>query len=478
VRLPALAAASLLCWSATALAQEAKPAEPAAPAAEAPKPPPPQFKFEFHGFVSASLYAQDANLGPSEGQQALFVNAQTPATTTSTTPINGTTVTAGGAPAILAPNTHKVVSGADVRQSRFNFSLAGPQVLGGATPKAVLEFDFFGGFGSGNYGDASLVSRLRFAYGELNWGSNRIQVGQNNDLIFAIAPVSLAHIAFPYGYGSGNIGWRRPGLFGYHTAGPKTDTNFEFAWEVGRANWADNGGIGGATVAVPPANPGGDKYGFNLGEASSLPAVEARLTVASGTLFSAFVTGHWQREHRNGIDDNQRIQANGINTDLDTMAANVGGKVVAGPLTLAATGFVGKNLSPLIGNFLQFQANTIGDIHEMGGWVQAGFNFTKQLSLWGFIGADVPKQADAIAAKFTKLHNVTSTGMLQYREGGWAMGLEWIHLRTLTRNYAAAATKAVVGGNVVTTSVTQAQADAASGVLNGNQVMLTANYFF
>ncbi len=41
--------------------------------------------------------------------------------------------------------------------------------------------------------------------------------------------------------------------------------------------------------------------------------------------------------------------------------------MVLGPLTLAANGFVGKNLAPLNGDFIQFQANNINDVHEMGG---------------------------------------------------------------------------------------------------------------
>ncbi len=31
-----------------------------------------------------------------------------------------------------------------------------------------------------------------------------------------MAPTSLSHIGFPLGYFTGNTGWRRPGIFGYH----------------------------------------------------------------------------------------------------------------------------------------------------------------------------------------------------------------------------------------------------------------------
>ncbi|HEX7624052.1 MAG TPA: hypothetical protein VF400_10815 [Anaeromyxobacteraceae bacterium] len=460
MRIQALAGA-LILWSTVAQAEEPQPTDlgktPSEEAkAEAPKAPPPAFAFALHGFVSSSLYLQDANLGPSEGQSALYVNAQSAT--------------------LKQPSQDRLVFGGDVRQSRFNFSVTGPKESAfGATPKAVLEIDFFGNFGSGNYGDVSLTPRMRWAYAELDWGGgNRFLAGQNNDLIFTIAPASLAHIAFPYSYGAGNIGWRRPGIFGFHTIGDKKDTNFELAWEVGRSQWADAGGIGNGTVTPATAGvAGGDPYGFSLGESSGLPAVEARLMLASGSAWNLFTTGHWQRIDRSGVGNPVGTAAGTFppGKDIDTIAMNVGGKATVGPLQLAAIGFTGKNLAPLIGNFLQFQANNIGDVHGMGGWVQAGYNFNKQLSLWGFIGAEKPNEAEAIAARFVRLSNVTSVGMLQYRDstkvGGvssdYAVAFEWVHMRTRTRVFASAASTAP-GPN--------------SGDLDGNQYIMSANYFF
>ena len=184
MRIKALGCALVLGWSASALAQEAKP---------------PPFTFALHGFISASLYAQDANIGPSDGQLASY----------------------GAAPtvALKLPSKDKLIFNGDVRQSRFNFSLAGPKIFSGTTtPRAVLEIDFMGGFGSGANGDTSLTPRLRFAYAEIDTGNGtRIVAGQANDLMFAMPPTSLSHIGQPYGYGAGNIGWRRPAAFGFHS---------------------------------------------------------------------------------------------------------------------------------------------------------------------------------------------------------------------------------------------------------------------
>lgn len=406
MRLKALGSALLLGWTAHAYAQ----------AAAAPT-----FKFEMHGFTSVTGFYQDANTGPSEGQQSLWSDSKR--------------------------TTDKASLGFDVRQTRLNLSVSGPQVMGGATPKAVVEMDFFGGFSAGGYGSVSLLPRLRLAYTELNWGKNRIDFGQLIDLTFAMAPTSLAHIAFPYSYMSGNIGWRRPGVFGFHTfdaGGPKV----EFAWEIGRSQWADassftaNGGIGGNAFSAPG--------GASLGEASALPAVQARLTLSSGTSWSAFAAGHWNRVDLNGVND-------AVSNNRDVLALVVGGKVVAGPLTVAATGYTGKNLAPLLGDFLYFQPATAGDIHEYAGWVQAGFNFTKELSLWGYLGTDRPSEKDVLAAAGTdnvKTRNSTAAAMLQYRDGGYALGLEWVEFRT---------------HHVLTTG---------SENVIGNQYMVSANYFF
>jgi hypothetical protein len=363
---------------------------------EAPKPP--TFTFALHGFVSASFYTQTAVTGPSEGQQALWASA----------PLH----------------TDKSVFGGDVRQSRFNFSVAGPKVFAGATPKAVLEIDFFQGFGAGSYGDVSLLNRMRLAYSELDWGSNRLAFGQANDLIFVIAPTSLSHIAFPFGYEAGNIGWRRPAIWGFHST-TSGDLKTEFAWEVGRAQWNDVAASVGANTPDPTKSPNG----FNQGEASGVPAVEARLTVSKGSMATVAVTGHWNKVDLNGVG------FSGGST-LQVVAGNVSAKLVLSQLTLQGTAFVGKNLAPLIANFLTFQpAGFTGDVHEWGAWGQAGFNFTKELSLWGFAGTDHPSEKDLIAMAGTstaafKTRNVTTAGMLQYRDGGYAFGLEWIHFLT------------------------------------------------
>ena len=115
-------------------------------------------------------------------------------------------------------------------------------MFGGAVPKAVVEFDMFGSSEfqpTGSYGDVSIIPRIRVAYAELNWGngSTIIQIGQQNMLTIGTIPQSLSHIAFPATYAAGTVGWRQPGIWGWHTFGD--DLKFEFAWSIQKSGWAN-----------------------------------------------------------------------------------------------------------------------------------------------------------------------------------------------------------------------------------------------
>jgi hypothetical protein len=393
VKLKALLAAALLGAAALAQAQD-KPA----------------FTFAMKGFVSMSACYQDGTFFPSQCQQALM---------------------AGAEPADDASSLSF-----DVRQSRFNFSVAGPQVLQGATPKGVLEIDFFGGQSAGGFGSVSLFPRLRLAYVETDWGKHKLAFGQMNDLVFGAAPTSISHIAFPLGYGTGNIGWRRPGIWGYHKfGGGGLDIGFD--WEIGRSQWNDTAAVGGG---VPTAD---------WGVASGLPAVEARLTVTKPKLLTAWVAGHWNSVDGDGLGAD-------VADDITVTAVAGGAKLTFQALTVQAAGFFGNNVGPLIGNGLQFIDPGEDDVSTVGYWVQAGYNITPKFSLWALFGAQAPDEDAAKDAGMTRLDNQTINAILMYRDGGMGFSAEWVGFTTT--NYDPVAD-------------TESEDQAST-------VMLTATYFF
>lgn len=479
------ATAAALLVASTALAQTPAPAPEAAPppaaAAPAPapaapppaaKPPAPTFTFALKGFVSMSAAYQRGAFILSEGQQSL-----------------------GSATGLGVRDTDSLTF--DVRQSRFNFSVKGPQVLFGATPSAVLEIDFMQGFGAGNFGDVSLLNRLRVAYSELNWGNHRLQLGQQNDLIFAMAPTSLSHIAFPLGYFTGNAGWRRPGVFGYHQLALPMDLKVEAAWEVGRGQWADSAacvttpapatgcsGVGGAAAGTPG--------GINLGEATASPAVEGRVTVNWSKFVNGWIATHYNRVDLTGYADGiAPLGTAPTTTHTIAVASYHAGAKVTVPvpvegmgLTLQATGFTGKNVYPLVANMntgnapntaANFGSFRLGDannpdIWTTGFWAQAGLNVTKELSLWGLYGQQEIDRKGFVrsfggaqpAAAGVAYDNRTINAILMYRDGGYGLSAEWINFLT----------KYAQGIDPTALRVTNTRNSSA------DQFILTATYFF
>jgi hypothetical protein len=435
VRIKALFSLAVLGYAGLALAQaqnvvveEKKSETVTVVVKETPKPP--AFVFELHGFISTTGYFQDAlyQVGGG-GQAALFLNGSNPPAAGGSNPVGGTPWT-----------SDKPIFGFDIRQTRLNFSVRGPTVMGGAVPKAVVEVDFFGSSeftGTGAFGDVSVLPRLRVAYVELNWDNGRhiIQIGQQNMLTIGTIPQSLRGIAFPMTYTAGTVGWRQPGFWGWHTFGD--DLKFEFAWSIQKSGWANT---------LP-------HEGLNDGVSSGLPAFEARGTLKFGKMVDVWLSGHWQTVDRNGPNV---IAPQNSNNDLVTALATVGFKGNLGPVALAGSAWYGKNAGPLLGNILQFTPTLAGpynvDIFGWGGWAQAGMNVTKNLSGWITYGIDHPVYENILQAGLTRLRNQNMIVMARYQDGGFAFGAEWLYTRT-----------------TVTTT---------NDPLVGNQITLTGNYYF
>lgn len=432
-----LVTATFLAWAAPAVAQ--------APAKEAPKSPPSPFTFAFKGFISGSLYAQDAVL-LGAGQGALIA------------------AEAGGPTGVRPQPAHdRLVLAGDVRQSRLNFSVKGPAVLGGAIPTGVVELDFFGGYSGGNFGDESVFPRLRLAYIDAAWPSSTLRVGQFHNLVIGFLPASAGHIGFPYAYGSGLVGWRSPGVTFLHKRS-MGNVNVELGLQMNRNSWNDAIAAGGSGQAVcgsdqaPPAQNCAP-YGMSFGEAG-LPQFEARVALTSGTrpaawpLFPAgdwaiFLSGHWDQKDISGVG------ASSPGGELTTLVAQGGARASIGPVHLMVHGWMGKNAGSLLGNLIQTQSATaFKDVNAFGAFAQVGYSLTDQLAVWAYLGTERPDEVQAIEAKFSRLQNTTATGMISYKDGPYALGLEWIHYWTRHNNAAAPQLSGTVSANQVISSVT------------------------
>jgi hypothetical protein len=408
---------------------QGQPSTPSTQAAPSPAAPPSPFTFAFRGFISGSVFVQD---GITTGAGGLPLPGQ-----------GGLTGLGQGAFLALSEQpTDKLVFGADVRQTRLNFSMRGPQILGGATPTGTVELDFFGGFSGGSFGDESVFPRLRLAYVDLAWPQTTVRVGQFHNLLIGFIPASAAHIGQPYVVAT-YLGFRAPGVTLLQRM-PMGGLSAELALQVNRNNWRDTLGTCG-TGTPPLVLPNCLPQGVTFGEASGWPQVQARVALTSGKApaswpgfpagdFTVFVAGEWDQKDISGYG----VSGGDVFT---TYAVQAGAKVAAGPLTIGGNAFIGQNTGGLVGTLGQFapllrttEDGTVvagENVFDMGGWVQAGVSLTKEFSLWATAGTNRPDRDDLAAAlpQGARFKNVYAA-MLAYKDGPYHVGLEWIHLMT------------------------------------------------
>jgi hypothetical protein len=363
---------------------------PAAPAPPAKEVPPvfssaPGISVALHGFVSATAFSQNKSFTFGNGQNAEF-------------PIPGSSGT---------------LSGVDIRNTRFWLDFSGARFNDSWTGGGRLEMDFFGGFnGTGGFSAQQPVPRLRQAYMDFTDADSgsKVRVGQQWDLMFPLdnLPISLSHIAFPLGYGTGLIGWRFPGVVWMQ------DLNHDATG----AKWRfDFGAFSGSW------NGPGNNVNYQSGASSDFrPQIEARVRV-SDTNWLAYAVAHYSDINLRGVDG---AAAAPIKSTVKSTGFEVGGSWKVGPWGVKGAAYTGSGLGEIFGNLNQF-----GDIADTGGYVQGSFNFTKNWSVNAFYAISKSDRGDVV----TWLGN-GSTGLLkstqaalslQYASGPYQLGLEWIH---------------------------------------------------
>lgn len=396
------------------------------------------FKFEFHGFVTGSMYYQDQAFALMQGQ-GLLLAAPVPA--------NAAPYDLPGTPPAGAATKSGSLLGGDVRNSRFSFGVTGPTALGG-TPRGYLELDFFAPVnngagtiaGGGNFGNEQPLPRLRVAIAELKLGSTVIQVGQQNQLVIPQIPASIAHIANPTTYAAGSIGWRTPGIRVVHTL-PVGAFKLELAAEAVKNKWNDVNYLNETSPAT-----------ISPGQASGLPMFQGRLKLdgkAGDVTFSAYAVGVYHQVNLEGFGTTTPGGVNGKKT-LSGNVVEVGGNLRVSLVSLAANFYTGKATGNLLGAIAQF-----GDIADTGYWAQLGVNPTKEIGIYALYGANTPDEDDVRKWNGTRLKNQLIGGMVRYAQAGYQVGIE--------------------GYQYTTTWVTGATTDKDESAL---QIIATAGYFF
>jgi predicted porin len=104
----------------------------------------------------------------------------------------------------------------------------------------------------------------------------------------------------------------------------------------------------------------------------------------------------------------------------------IGGQWKPGPWTFKGLAYAGNGLGEIFGAMSQF-----GDIKETGGFVQAGYSFTPNWSLYAFYAYSKPDSGDVITwmgnGSTGLLRNRQTALSLQYTAGSYDLSAEWMH---------------------------------------------------
>jgi hypothetical protein len=218
-----------------------------------------------------------------------------------------------------------------------------------------LALDFFGGIPNFQTGPVMGLPRLLYAFVRLEGERTAIEMGQDQMILAPGNPTSLAAMAFPNFFRSGNLYLRVPQVRIEQTIAAGQRGKLELTAGLLAPVAGD---FGGSFEFVPP----------NLaGERSRQPAVQARLgwRGSRGTMgFGAHTGG------RRTATDSRRSWAVAADFDLRLGRAGFGGEW-----------FIGRNLAAFGGSVGQSAKST-------GGYIEGRLKVTERLEFNGGFGTD------------------------------------------------------------------------------------------
>jgi hypothetical protein len=267
-------------------------------------------------------------------------------------------------PNLVAPPAPGAISrgsmSATARQSRIGLAIGGIPV-GTWQATGTLIVDFFGGVPNFQTGTVMGLPRLIYGFGRIENDRTAIQVGQDHVLLAPREPTSLAALAFPLLFRSGNLYLRAP--------------QARVEQKVG--GWTLAGGI-----VAPIAGDFVTPYEFapvaGAGERSKRPAAEARVGFARGD-------GDTAGEGSFGVSGHYGWRRQGDNLN-EAWAVAVDGNARAGRVGVAGEAFVAENAEPFGGGISQAG-------RAAGGWLEGRFALTRRTNVIAGVGIDRPEDA-------------------------------------------------------------------------------------
>jgi hypothetical protein len=333
------------------------------------------------------------------------------------------------AQAIAAPQGGSVLFSA--RQSRIGLRLAAKEDWSGADLSGVLEFDFAGGNLSGLTPNAAAPStawynglmRLRLAAMTASWktgiGNVSVLAGQEYGLVNPLFAESLAWVALPLFWQSGNL-WRRSPQF-----------------RVGWANTFGDFGVNAAVAVLSPATADAP-VDMGSGNQSRMPNIEARLAgtgkFGDGITAAVGVAYHMNtRRLAYGSANQQDVDGNVLGVDVDlglTKYAQVKGEYYTGKGADDTYNAIG---APIYG-----AAGAVSALESTGYWAQL---IAKPLPwAWVTFGVGHAEADKTNSAAGARINNDQLSGGVLFNAGKyWRFGVEYLQVESEYRGATAAA---------------------------------------
>ncbi len=340
--------------------------------------------------------------------------------------------------------------GGALRQTTVGGTVFVPRVLG-ARFTGDLNVDFYGGQQSSPGGRNFPNPRLRNARGVLRWRDAEVLVGQEEPMVAAVEPVSVAAVGVAEFGTAGNL-WiwlpqARLTLERALTHGGPTTGNGAAALGRDPDAGALRVGIQGAVLA--PNN--GDNVGpfdtqADAAERSRRPSVEGRLRARWGEEERGGEVGVGY--HRGWIaDPTGPPRTPLISSDATVVNALVPiGPFGGGPVRFDVRGeaYQGQALRGLGGGGIAQTFAVVGTstatggtpsvaLRTRGGWAQVNARYLETLTLGAGCGVDAPRNAPRVAG-FRLRNNICEAHAIARPDGPLLVGLTYRRLRT---NYVA-----------------------------------------
>ena len=292
-----------------------------------------------------------------------------------------------------------------IRQTRLAIALSVHEVAGG-TFTGDLDVDFFGGQVPSSGGRTFPLLRLRTARGTIAWRHGEVMMGQDQPLIAALDPISLASVGTPGFTAAGNLWLWLPQV---------------------RATVQSTGPVRIGLQAAVLAPTSGDPNGvfdtqFDAAERTNMPYLEGQLRAQWGE--DAMVGTVALGVHAGRIADALDVERDSRAVTL-TVLLPIGSR-----LELRGEAFDGQALRGLGGGGIGQGLGLAGTpVRTRGGWGQLNLRATSRLLVGVGTGMDDPEDADLAPGGRTR--NTTSEFHLHWRPSGpIVLGAEWRQTKT------------------------------------------------